>query len=306
MKYIAYIFNIIIGAVFLLSAYFKLYPIEFFEAKLSMFGLSGLTAGVLARVITAFELLLGACLVFQLTFKGRILKITFATLCFFIIINFIDLYLYGNSTNCGCMGMGASITPLQSILKNVILISFVFISLRFQAFSLSINNRWLALAVLLIPFVVVFVLQPVYISENSDMPMKGTVLDFKAMDVHPGLKGKTYREDIGQGKRVVAFLSLTCAHCKMAAFKLTGYKATNPELPVYFILNGDSTDMESFMTVAGGKDIELAHFNGSEDYAKMSGYNLPAIYLVKDSKVEVQFNNGTLNKGDITEWFNKQ
>ena len=305
MKYVAFFLNVLVGGTFLLSAYFKLLPIDFFEAKISLFGIEGVLGAILARLIIGVELIIGLFLIAQITFDKRLQKIILAVLSGFILINFIDYLRYGNDTNCGCMGTVVSMSPLVSVLKNVILILCTAISGKFSQAEWRLP-RLTALLFAIIPLGGVFIYSPVYIAADSTMPKKGSRPDFSIMNGHPGFKGKTYNEDLSKGKKIVAFLSLTCPHCKLAAFKLNNYKKSDPSLPIYFILNGDSTDFSSFNEIMGKPDVAMAHFNGSADYGEMSGYDLPAIFLMNNGVVEVQLNNGSLSRSAINKWYSKK
>lgn len=306
MKILSIILNIFVGVFFVFSAYIKLFPIEYFEAKIASYGISGIFSSIIARSIIGFEFLLGLFLIAQFTFNQKIQKITALTLLFFIALNFFDYFMYGNNSNCGCMGMSISLSPLTSVLKNFLLLGFVFISYKFSIINLALTDKSLKYFFILLPFASVFVMRPVYIYDDPKMPMKGKKLDFSIMLNHKGLKGKTFEDDLMQGKKVVAFLSVTCVHCKVAGFKLSGYKTSHPELPIYFILNGDSTNFPKFFDAVGGANVEKAHFNGKDDYAKLSGYDLPAIFLLNNGVVETQFNAETLNKKAIVDWYTKK
>ncbi|HLP14158.1 MAG TPA: MauE/DoxX family redox-associated membrane protein [Flavobacteriales bacterium] len=306
MKFVAVLFNVIVGSVFILSAWLKTNPIDYFETKISFFGIEGVMGAVVARLIIAGELLIGLFLITQFTIGKLVYKTTIAVLSIFIIINLIDLIRFGNDTDCGCMGLTVQVSPLMSIAKNILLIGMTIFSMRFGTITWKLPV-FATIAIALTPFSSVFMYKPVYVYENVKMPKKGTRPDFTIMDVHPGFKGKTYKSnaELSKGKKIVAFLSLTCPHCKMAAYKLNGFKALDPELPIYFILNGDSSNMDQFFKVTGKPVVDMAHFNGNSDYADMSGYELPAIFLLKDGVVELQWNNATLTKAGMMEWLEK-
>ncbi len=306
MKVFALSINIIVGLFFIFSANYKLFPIEYFEAKISSYGLTGILAPILSRIVIGFEFLLGICLLLQFTFNKKIQKITLGLLVFFIGLNLFDYLMYGNDANCGCMGMDISITPLMSVVKNLILVAMVFVSIKYSTVELRSDSELFRLLFIFIPISLIFVVKPIYINTNKDMPKKGSRLDFSLMHNHAGFKGKTYKDDLEKGKKVIAFLSLTCSHCKVAGFKLTTYKASDPELPLFFILNGDSTNLPQFMNAAGGKNIGMAHWNGKEVYGEMSGYNLPAVFFVNNGAIEAQYNAESLNKETILEWLKKK
>lgn len=306
MKIFAVLINTLVGLFFILSAYYKMYPVEYFEAKIATYGFSGIVVPIIARLVIGLEFMIGLFLVYQLTFQRTIQKLTIVLVALFILLNAYDLIVNGNDSNCGCMGMAFSFSPLASIVKNLLLISLLAISLKYSGIELKVKNEWLRYVCVFIPFTLVLLLKPIYVYDNFKMPLKGKHVDFSIMLNHKGFKGKTYTDDLSKGKKVVAFLSLTCVHCKVAGFKLSGYKVSNPELPIYFILNGDSTNMPDFYKAVGGANIGKAHFNGKDDYASMSGYNLPAVFLLNNSVVEAQYNAESLNKQDILKWYSKK
>jgi hypothetical protein len=306
MKIFALAINITVGLFFIFSANYKLFPIEYFEAKIASYGLSGIIVPAIARIVIGFEFLLGLCLLMQITFGKRIQKVTLGLLVFFIGLNAFDYFMYGNDANCGCMGMDISISPLMSILKNLLLVGMVFMSLKLSTIELKSNNEWFNWIFIVMPVTMIFIVKPIYINTNTKMPKKGTSLDFDLMHKHAGFKGKTYKDDLEKGKKIIAFLSLTCSHCKVAGFKLSSYKASDPKLPIFFIINGDSTKLPEFMNAVGGKNISMAHFNGKEVYGEMSGYNLPAVFLVNNGVIEAQYNAESLTKQVVTDWLKKK
>ena len=113
--------RVLLGLVFILSGYLKLYPIESFELNFIDLGVGNwYTAPFIARLLIASEFFLGLMLVFNQSLKKFTLKATIALLLFFTAYLGIQIIREGNTGNCGCFGTYLQMTPLESILKNIL------------------------------------------------------------------------------------------------------------------------------------------------------------------------------------------
>lgn len=307
MKILSVLINVLVGLVFAASAAMKMYPIEYFEIKISGFGITNeILIGVAARLIIAFEFTLGILLLFQFLHNGRLQRLIQLVLVGFILINVIDIIQTGNSGNCGCFGEKFQMTPLESIIKNVVMLLLLEISRRKSSFQLNWKLKWSLLFTLLISMTSLLFYRPVYVNEIYLTNMKGKPLELEVMNGHEGLKGKTYNEDITKGKRVVAFLSLTCHYCKLSGYRLSIIKNKHPEIPMYFIINGDSVNIPQFDKFTNSMDIPRAHFNGSDDFMKLSGFNLPAVYLIEDKIIYSKETYSSLTEQKIVDWYKSE
>lgn len=115
----------LLATVFLLSAFFKLQSFyEFNLFLLNLLSLSETMAYLLSLALIVFEFFLG----FQLLFKSNIkiyLQVSTYLLILFSIFNIIILFLEGNSENCFCFGNYLKFTPLESLIKNLVLLGMV-------------------------------------------------------------------------------------------------------------------------------------------------------------------------------------
>ena len=120
MKYFYHILRIIVGLVFIVSGLAKLYPIEPFENIFIDLGISNWTlAPFMARLVIAFEIFLGAAIVFSLWLKNKVYFLAQGTLLFFTGYLIYLLFTKGNNVDCGCFGrryppFGYSRSALQS------------------------------------------------------------------------------------------------------------------------------------------------------------------------------------------------
>jgi hypothetical protein len=166
--------------------------------------------------------------------------------------------------------------------------------------------KWTLTITLVLSMTATLIFRPVYINEIYISNVKGKPLELEVMNGHEGLKGKTFSEDITKGKRIVAFLSLTCHYCKLSGYRLSIIKNKHPELPMYFILNGDSVNLPQFNKFTNSSGIPRAHFNGSDDFMKLSGFNLPAVYLLDDKIIYSKETYSSLTEEKIMEWYNRK
>lgn len=142
---IIWFFRILVAAIFVVSAITKLLPIELFEKQLVEIAekqgvLNGFTnwcsAPIWARVIVIIELFLGFSLLIPFYQRTFTIPLALAMLLVFIGHLILQIVLFGNDGNCGCMGQFLPMTPLQAIFKNSLTI-VVLIYLYIQTKSSS-------------------------------------------------------------------------------------------------------------------------------------------------------------------------
>src|SRR4051812_42921577 len=116
--------SICLGLIFIYSGYTKLVPvIETFEFTFVDIGIANwYTAPVIARLLIGLEFFLGFLLILNYHLKKFTLPFTIALLLFFIIYLCVQIATTGNNGNCGCFGEHIKMTPLEAIVKNIVMI----------------------------------------------------------------------------------------------------------------------------------------------------------------------------------------
>lgn len=233
------------------------------------------------------------------------------TIIFFYIGTF-TLYLvmvikqYGSDGNCGCFGEWIPMTPLQSIYKNLILmLMLVMISklpvLDFKFKFMKFIIPTLIASMILVPF---FYHPPesIYITEKEKTLHKPIPLSLLYQSTHSVAPSIELRK----GKHIIAFLSLSCRFCRKAAKRLQIMKHKYPELPFYFIINGNPELLPAFYEETGCKSIPQSMFNGAEQFSLLNdGYSLPTIKWVEDTTVIRESNYLSLDEKEILNWLSK-
>ena len=233
--------QILFGLFFIASGLLKLDPIETFELTFVDLGVSSWKlAPFLARTIIGYELVLGVLLVTNLSTK-RVLKQSFGLLVFFTIYLLFLWVTKGDEGNCGCLGARFSLTPSESIMKNVLLLGVNILlfkrSLKFQLPYPQVFTLILVLAGLVLPYV----LNPINFSQDNlydvELPY---AIDYLNEVPGPVINGDTV--NMAKGEKIIAVLSLTCQHCKHAAYKLAIAARKYKLPPIYFIFKGAKSE----------------------------------------------------------------
>ena len=99
-------------------------------------------------------------------------------------------------------------------------------------------------------------------------------------------------------------MSLKCPHCRVAAKKFRLIKNNNPEIPIYFVLNGDKKDLKSFLADTRIENIPYSFALG-KTFVQLSGTTLPKIYYLNNTIVYKKVDYYELNQYQIEDWLKK-
>ncbi len=297
------ILNILLGLIFIYSAYSKLYPIEPFELTFVELKIANwYTAPFIARFLISVELFIGIMLLSNLHVKFSS-KLAILILLFFCLYLIAVMVFQGNNGNCGCFGTRIVMTPLQALIKNSLMIGLLLIIYFFHkglewrmSFYFIIFNT---LASLALPHILNYVelsySEHYLVKKETAYPLGLDTL-FKYATLHKPPK------ELKKGKHIIAFMSLTCPHCRITAKKIRLMKELNPNLPFYFVLNGDEKDLTTFFEDTKATNIPYCMLLG-KPFVYLAGLRLPSIYLVKDDSVINRVDYIRLQQTEIEKWY---
>lgn len=302
----------LMGAVFLFSGYTKLYPIEPFEYTFVDLGfISWRLAPFIARFMIGLEFFIGIMLLLNIQLRKISYKLGIATLVFFSIYLILLMLFTGNKGNCGCFGTYLQMTPLQALIKNIIMLGVFWVLYRYHN-GWELSNKWKSFVTVLLAasFAMPFVLNTVeldYSAAYLNKPEENFKIELDTL--YSRATVNTPPKTLSEGKHIIVFLSLTCPHCRIAANKIRIIHEKNPQLPFYFVLNGDTEKLTSFYDDTHTEDIPYCMLTGSNN--KIGNYfvyvarksDLPAIYLVNNSIVEHDVNYIDLDQQEIERWY---
>jgi hypothetical protein len=306
LRLIAILFSILLGVVFLYSAYTKLYPvIETFEFSFVEIGIGNwYTAPIEARLMIGLEFFIGGLLISNYKLKAFSLPLAAGVLLFFIIYLSVQIVVSGNEGNCGCFGEHLKMTPLQAILKNVVmlvLIAYVYVFFSGWEFKRSaLLLSFTGVTCLVLPFIinpVDYTYSSNNLQEKINYPLELNLLyepeDTSKVEI-PGI-------ELRKGKHVLAFLSLSCPHCRIAAKKFRLIKRSNPELSIYFVLNGGKEKLSEFLKDTKAENIPYSFCLG-KTFVQLASAQLPRIYYLNNSIVVKKVDYYELRQSDLENW----
>ncbi len=271
MRYSIAGIRILLGITFLFSAYTKFVGPGFFEITLMDQGLAPdrFFAAQLARFFIGLEFALGILIL--LPFYTKNLMLVSLLLLGSFTLHLVYLWSIGDTENCGCFGEMISMTPLQSIIKNGILIgvsAFVF-------WKTSYDKRSIKPIVLATALIIASMWLFLPLPNHSDFPFhKLTQFEYAG------------RVDLAAGEQVVAVFNLDCEHCQEAASqlaKLEGVSSSFPKLYVLFYQEGSTTVAEFEELTAFAYPYAFIDMNTFFD---LIGNSPPRMYHLKAGKVE--------------------
>jgi len=259
----------------------KLYPIEPFEIIFIDLGVSNfLFAPFLARFVIAFELFLGLSIVFDSWLKDIIYKLALTSLSVFTAYLIFLLVTQGNDVDCGCFGSFLALNPIESILKNVVLIvMLLLIRRRYHTYGMI---TWLFPLILLIgSFTATFLLNRIGLHNLQGVEVNEQV-DFSGL---PVLYQTQEKVDFSKGKKMVAFFTWSCPHCINASRKFVSLNKQEKINNLYVVIG--SKDEEGLLEFIEKTkcDFPTIWMDGDE-FFKYSGGRLPAIVYLEDGVIK--------------------
>ncbi len=144
----ASVLKILVGLTFIVSSVSKLISIEAFEMYVYSYGLLPLAlCGYVVRLVLVLELILGAALISHRHHRFTVLMTLLFLIAFVVFLAYA--HLSGRTDSCHCFGELLPFDPVQSILKNAVLIAVTLFVYKFSPTEWA-PRWWLALLIYLL------------------------------------------------------------------------------------------------------------------------------------------------------------
>jgi len=264
------ILRCLLGLTFLFSAYTKFVAPGFFEITLIDQGLmpNRLWAQHAARFLIGFELALGL-LMLSPFYTKRLMLLSILMLTGFS-LHLAYLWAIGDTENCGCFGEMISMSPAESILKNVVMgVIAVFVWVKSTK---KTTSKPLVLLFSLLVVGSMWFLRP--ISNASDFPFTS----FTQFE-HKG------RTDLASGEKIIAVFNLDCEHCQELATEMAELENNYDAFPDTYVLyfsEGQTTPSEFEALTQSRFPYALIEVNTFFD---LIGDSPPRLYHTIDDQV---------------------
>lgn len=278
---VKFILRILIGAFFITTAILKLLSLDSFEIYIYSFNIFSFNlCAIIARLVIAAELLVGAFLIAKILYKPT----WWLTLLMLVGFTFLLVYvaIFRQDSNCHCMGDLVELNPAYSIIKNLITIVLLFFIRKeedYQFKGKKVVGIVLAVLALGVPFIL--------------FPTDATYNLFKKSDSNVNEKSfEQFMQDsvaqslnIQEGNYVLGYLASGCKYCKLSAKKINTMVENNQldTNKVVFIIWGGDESIQKFKEETDATHFRYAKISPIEAIQLVSG-QFPTYVLVKDGK----------------------
>lgn len=300
-KKLKLVLKICLGILFICSSILKLIDIDKFE--LYVYSYNFLTLGasyVLARLLIAFEFLLGVALVVNL-YNRYVLPLAMLTLVGFTLFLGYAVVL-GRTDNCHCFGDYVKFNPTQSIIKNIIFMVVVLLCKGTPNFNFRL--KWYVLTLCaIVPFVGVFILSPPDNMVDYSVPIKNNVNEELLRDyIQPN--GVLDTLEIGNGRKMVGFYSPNCKYCKLSARKINTVQQRGdiPTENIITVFGGEKKSLDEFYKETETTPLQPI-FLDVDLFLPLTLGRFPVVLLLEDGKVEYAFQYRSIDEDVIKDFF---
>ncbi len=291
--FVGIIFRIIVGLVFILSAYLKLQSIDSFEIYVYSFGIFNLSNSFLfSRFIISVEFFLGMLLVLGI-YRRKVSSISILLLSIF---SFFILYLIfsNDSEHCHCFGEALELSHPLTLLKNMILIGLLAIVYKKQQL-----DKFKKYSVLIFAILGIFSLAIPLISSPPDsflITKYSNKVSYDEAALNTFIDSKPKYQS---GKHVICFYSASCRFCKMATKKMTviANKSNHPEL-ITCEFWGKEEKIQAFYEQTNSIKFPYGRVDGPE-FLRITNGKMPLILLLDNGVVIEKFGYRTIDDTQI-------
>jgi thiol-disulfide isomerase/thioredoxin len=292
-KNLPMIIRVLISALFLLSAFAKLYPSPMYgitkifeEGQLIPMGFSEGIAPYFSRFIIGIEFFI-AFAILQRNYLKKLVIPTSVIMIFVFSLHLAYSIFLGDSENCGCFGELIPMSPLQALIKNIITICVL--GFLYKNTPDDKNNSYSKLSIQFLSIMLLmFALLPVQtLGKNKRV---SSFSEYVVSDI-----------DINDGKKILCFFDAGCGHCEDAAKSLTQLSDSITNFPkMHIIFSGNEADkIPEFLKYAGKEySYQVLPFDNDDaainSYIEILGYDYenPAVIYLEDGN-QVRFYDGT-------------
>ena len=306
-----WVIRIIISLLFLVSAYAKVYhepsayfSITTFEAKqLVPLGFSSEISSYLSRILIALEFAIGVLILLPFFLKRIVIPLTIFVLAAFCVHLALQIYLTGNSGNCGCFGTLLPMTPLEAILKNIFAIGLLVILNRLLSKDKSKSIEIFYGFLIYLFFVVgIMALVPIKNSGNVTIDSNYQIQEDSVLEGPEQMKsefGQTL-PFADKGRLILCFFAPGCDHCRAAVRSIDSLSKIVENFPkVEIVFMDEEVDkIPEFFEYAGSEYhyivLDISTFYDVLTWER----DTPGIFYMWNGNILKEFNGNNDNAFD--------
>lgn len=255
---------------------------------------------IFARVLIGIEFLTGLFLITGLQFR-KTWYFSFWLLIAFSIFLIFQI-AQNNSGNCFCFGDAISLSPAESLIKNILLLIILWLIRKGKDTEFR-YYKLIAIILVAATITTPFLLSP------PDFLIQD---QFKAYDefnseaITKEINRDIYQPlNITEGKKIVCFFSMKCNFCRMTGSKITTLsEKMDLDNNIAYVFFGKPAGLQEYWDESHSKKFNYI-FVPIEDFFKASGSHLPAVYFIEDGVVKEKYGYRTLEEKNVRAFFGK-
>lgn len=277
------VLRILVGVIFCLSAVAKLVAIDDFELYVYSFGWLPLNVSyVAARLCIGWELVLGVLLMAG-WWKKTVRLATLLTLVAFSLL-LCYLALVGRNESCECMGKLVEMSPTVSLLKNAVLITLALIAFhRCDQDEKRDVKKWKVIVCCICGVVLLALPFVVSVPDSWGFGPNREPYGETALKEATEGDGALLRMGVGEGRKLVVFVTPKCPYCKLARKKIDGMKHRH-DLKEGSVVYVEPTDI--------GEEVWLGITYGSR----------PMLLLMENQEVKATYHLRNVDEDEIVDF----
>lgn len=272
-KYFKIALQLSLAAVFIISAYSKFISPGLIEVILVDQGITASrnTAAYLVRILLAVEFAIGILYLQPFSIKKIVIPASITLLLFFTSYLFYTGFILGDKENCGCFGTLIEMSPVESIIKNIVLI--VLSAILYRLIKEGKEKFVIPSTALVAALSFVFVFAPIR-----------DVKDFK-FEKYKTFIGKG-RVDLSEEEKLLAVFSLDCEHCQQAAKEIAQLTKADKKIPPVYVLffSEGGMSVDEFNKITGSNFPY--HMIETNEFFDLIGSSPPRIYWLSSGTIK--------------------
>lgn len=294
--------RVAIGLVFVVSAIFKLISLDEFEIYIHSFGLFDFVlCTLLARLLIAFEFLLGVGLAAKLFYK-KVWGLSMLTMLGFTLF-LVYVAVFRSDDNCHCFGTIVEVKPTISIIKNVVMI-LVLCCVKNQQDSKFRYRKIFIGSSIALSVIVPFVVFPMDVLYNKIVSPER---DFNQSAFEQLLQDSVMQPVAHvQEPQLFAFYISGCRYCRLSMKKLTSIVEQNhlDENRIVVVIIGLDKNIEEFKRDTGAEEYSFYGFHNEQvsNIMKITFGNFPTFALIEGKDVAKVMNYRGLEEYEIVKF----
>ena len=295
------ILRITIAGIFIFSGVAKLISVDTFEIYITSFNIFPLTiSAVLARLTIGVEFIIALFFIFNIYPKLNWYFTSGLILLFTIFL--ILLAFTGSKENCNCFGELVKMSPIESIIKNILIIGLlIFLKLKPYTIKKQLKPIYI-IGLTIITFIIVFAVPP-YNNLAGDK-INFPISEFtEKKEIIQEKFTPTDTFNIYQDKKIVCFYSLRCKYCRNALQKLTILaNSNNFSNNVLIFFTGQEKNVKWFFN-ASKSDCFPYRMLDIENMSYITNGSVPKMFLVENGIIKSSFSYSDMPETEIISFF---